>query len=64
MVDPALGKDALERGARCTDLPASIRGAAYLMDADTRWPVAWRSAGIEPRDVPDLLVRPMQRRAA
>ena len=53
MVDPALGSGALDRGARAHELPASLKGAAYVLDVETRWPVLGRPAVIPVDEVAD-----------
>ena len=54
MVDPALGSGALDRGARAHELPASLKGAGYVLDVETRWPVMGRPAHIDPAEVAEV----------
>lgn len=54
MVDPALGSGALDHGARAHELPASLKGAAYVLDAETRLPELGRPAHIDPADVAEV----------
>jgi hypothetical protein len=53
MVDPALGSGALDRGALAHELPASLKGAAYVLDVETRWPTLGRPAVVPVHEVPE-----------
>jgi hypothetical protein len=50
MVDPALGSGALEKGARLHDLPASLKGAGYVLDPESRFPAMMRATYIPAAD--------------